>query len=155
VSAYRKVPGAGPRCVRVGNACLWALGQMHGSLGIEQLAVLKVKLKGTSLRAGVDRALEAASKRLGLSAADLDELTVPTYGFDGDGWRTGHRGEHKIEIVLTETSEGELRYLRPSGSRLRSVPAMLKTSHGPALKELAQCAKDIQQMVAAQKHRIE
>ena len=28
LSAYRKVPQMGPRCVRLGNACVWALGAM-------------------------------------------------------------------------------------------------------------------------------
>jgi hypothetical protein len=28
LSAYRKVPQMGPRCVRLGNACLWSLGAM-------------------------------------------------------------------------------------------------------------------------------
>jgi len=28
LSAYRKVPQMGSRCVRLGNACVWALGAM-------------------------------------------------------------------------------------------------------------------------------
>ena len=37
LSAYRKVPEVGPRCVRVGNACVWALGEIPGTGAIAQL----------------------------------------------------------------------------------------------------------------------
>lgn len=45
ISTYRKVPGIGPRCVRVGNACVWALGNLPGMEGVGQLALLKLKVK--------------------------------------------------------------------------------------------------------------
>jgi hypothetical protein len=34
LSAYRKVPQMGPRCVRLGNACVWALGAMPDAGGL-------------------------------------------------------------------------------------------------------------------------
>jgi hypothetical protein len=34
LSAYRKVPQVGPRCMRVGNACVRSLGDMPGTDGI-------------------------------------------------------------------------------------------------------------------------
>ena len=37
LSAYRKAPQVGPRRVRVGNACVWALGNMPGTEGIARL----------------------------------------------------------------------------------------------------------------------
>ena len=52
ISAYRKIPGMGPRCVKLGNACVWALGQMPMDEAIAQLALLKVKVKfGTAQKA--------------------------------------------------------------------------------------------------------
>ena len=45
ISAYKKVPGIGPRAVRVGNACVYALGAMPGMDAVGQLALLKVKVK--------------------------------------------------------------------------------------------------------------
>src|SRR5262249_9781440 len=45
LSAYRKIPGKGPRLVALGNACVTALGLMPGQAPIGQLAVLKVKVK--------------------------------------------------------------------------------------------------------------
>jgi hypothetical protein len=45
VSAYRKIPGKGPRLVSLGTACVTALGMMPGMAPIGQLAILKVKVK--------------------------------------------------------------------------------------------------------------
>jgi hypothetical protein len=45
VSAYKKVPGVGPRAVRIGNACVYALGAMPGMEGVAQLAILKSRVR--------------------------------------------------------------------------------------------------------------
>jgi hypothetical protein len=45
ISAYKKVPGSGPRAGKVGNACFWTLGNMPGKEGVAQLSILKIKIK--------------------------------------------------------------------------------------------------------------
>ena len=45
LSAYRKVPGVGPRATKVGNACVWALGEIPGETSLAALAILKVRVK--------------------------------------------------------------------------------------------------------------
>ncbi len=45
LSAYRKVPGVGPRATKVGNACVWALGGIPGESSLAALAILKVRVK--------------------------------------------------------------------------------------------------------------
>ncbi len=80
VSAYRKLPGIGPRCVKLGNACVWALGQMPTPEAIAQLALLKAKVKFGSAQIGIEKALNAAAERTGMSRDDIEEIAVPTYG---------------------------------------------------------------------------
>ncbi len=59
LSAYKKVP-------QVGNACVWALGNMPGTGGIGQLALLKVRVKVGTAQKGIEKALSAAAARIGL-----------------------------------------------------------------------------------------
>jgi len=40
ISCYRKLPGFGPRAIKVGNAAVYALGQMTGQSSLAQLAML-------------------------------------------------------------------------------------------------------------------
>jgi hypothetical protein len=77
LSAYRKVPGKGPRLVSLGNAAVAALGMMPGRDAVGQLALLKVKLKFIPAQKEVEKALTAAAERENLPREDLDELAMP------------------------------------------------------------------------------
>ena len=77
LSAYRKVPLIGPRCVRVGNACVWVLGAMPGNEGVGQLALLKARVKAGPAQKGIEKALDSAAKRIGLPRDEIEEMAVP------------------------------------------------------------------------------
>jgi Domain of unknown function (DUF4132) len=154
VSSYRKVPGIGPRCPRLGNACIWALSQMVGHDGITQLAVLKVRLRLPGAQKQIETALRGAAERTGLARDDLEELLAPTYGLEQVGLRREALGEVTAELEVAGSSV-ELRYLRADGRRLASAPRALRDQYAEQLKELAQAAADIKRMLPAQRDRIE
>jgi Domain of unknown function (DUF4132) len=154
-SAYRKAPGVGPRCVRLGNAGVWVLGQIPGMTAIGQLALLKAKVKFKPAQMGLDRALNAAADRAGLSREEIEELGVPTYGLETVDTRREMLGDFTAELVVTGTSSTELRWIKPDGKPQKSVPKAVKDQCAEELKELKQAAKDIQKMLPVQRDRIE
>lgn len=155
VSTYRKVPFMGPRCVRVGNACVWALGAMPGNEGVGQLALLKVKVKNRPAQKGIEKALDTAAKRIGLPRDEIEELAVPTYGLDEVGSGQEQLAGFTAELIVTGTTGVELRWTKPDGKRQSSVPQAVKEQHPEELKELNQAVKDIRKMLPAQATRIE
>ncbi|MEM1253150.1 MAG: DUF4132 domain-containing protein [Cyanobacteria bacterium P01_H01_bin.21] len=155
VSAYRKIPGIGPRCVKLGNACVWALGQMPTTDAIGQLALLKVKVKFGTAQKGIEKSLTAAAEREGLPREEIEELAVPTYGLSDVGVRRESLGEFTAELEVTGTSSTVLRWIKADGKGQKSVPKAVKDNYSEDLKELKQAAKDIQKMLPAQRDRIE
>lgn len=155
ISAYRKVPWIGPRCVRVGNACVSALGRMPGREGVGQLALLKVKVKFGAAQKGIDYALAEAATRAGLPKDEIEEMSVPTYGLEEVGVRREQLGEYRAELVVTGTRSLELRWFRPDGKGQSSIPQAVKENHAEELKELNQAAKDIRRMLPAHAERID
>ena len=155
LSAYRKAPGIGPRCVRVGNAGVFMLGQIPGMTAIGQLALLKAKVKFKPAQMGIARALNAAADRAGLSREEIEELGVPTYGLEEVDTRRESLGDFTAELVVTGTSSTVLRWLKPDGKPQKSVPKAVQNQFAEELKELKQAAKDIQKMLPVQRDRIE
>lgn len=155
LSAYRKLPGIGPRCVRVGNACASSLGRMPGREGISQLALLKVKVKSRSARNVIETALAQAAKRAGLPQDEIEEMSVPSYGLQEVGVRRERLGDFTAELFVSGTHSVELKWLRPDGKRQASAPQVVKEQHAEALKELTQAVKDIRKMLPAQAERID
>jgi hypothetical protein len=155
VSAYKKVPGVGPRAVKLGNACVYALGAMPGQEGLGQLALLKVKVKFGTAQKGIEKALTAVAARLGLPRDEIEELAVPTYGLEEVGLRRESLGDFTAELVAAADGTTELRWRKADGKPQKSVPAAVKSEFAEDLKELKAAAKDIAKMLPAQKDRID
>ncbi|MGB4258254.1 MAG: DUF4132 domain-containing protein [Phycisphaerae bacterium] len=154
LSSYKKLPGIGPRLVKVGNACVWALGHMPGMEGIAQLAILRARVKFGTAQQCIEKALVAAAQRVGLPREELEEMAVPAYGLTEVGMRRETLGEFTAELAVTGSST-ELRWLRADGKRQAPVPAVVRRDFADELKELRQAAKDLQKMLPAQAERLD
>ena len=62
----------------VGNACVWALGNMPGTEGIGQLSLLKARIKVGKAQKGIEQAL--CRGMVGLPREEIEEMSVPAYG---------------------------------------------------------------------------
>ena len=154
LSAYRKVPGRGPRAVRIGNACIYALSRIGTADAIGQLAMLKVKVKFGTAQKEIGKALNAAAEALGVPRDQIEEMGVPSYGMEEVGVRRETFGEVRAELRV-EGRNATIAWFRPSGKALKSAPASVKTDFADDLKELKQAQKDIAAMLPAQAQRID
>ena len=84
---YVTNPGVGIRNEKLGNACVWSLGQMPGGAGVPYLARILARTKYPKIRKKIEKQLNIAAERAGISRADLDETTVPTHDLDRDAMR--------------------------------------------------------------------
>jgi hypothetical protein len=155
VSAYKKIPGQGPRLVRVGNACVHALGAMPGVDGVGQMALLRVKVKFGTAQKMLEKALGVAAQRLGLPKEDLEEMAVPGYGLTEVGKATWEFGDFSAELVISSSKTTEIIWRNAEGKIQKSVPAKVKSDFAEDLKELKAAEKDIQKMLPAQAERID
>jgi hypothetical protein len=155
LSAYRKVPQMGPRCVRLSNACVWSLGVMPSAGGVGQLAMLRARVKFATAQKGIEKALDNAAGQAGMPLQEIEEISVPTYGLQDVGMRRATLGEFRVELVVTGTSTTELRWIKPDGKRQKSVPKAVKDHSAEELKEIKAAATDLRKMLPAQRDRIE
>lgn len=155
VSCYRKVPGVGPRAVKVGNAAVYAISQINGPAAVGQLAMLSVGVKFGTAQKEIEKALNTAAQRVGLPREDLEEMGVPTYGLTEIGLRREQLGDCTAELAVTPQSHVELRWFKADGKPVKSVPASVKKVCAEDLKELKTAVKDIERMLSAQRERLD
>lgn len=153
LSAYRKVPGKGPRLVSLGNACVTSLGMMPGLPPIGQLAILKVKVKFGSAQKEIEKAFTAAADREKLPRDEVEELAVPGYGLEEVGTLRQTLGDYEAELRV-DGSSAALHWSK-GGKAIKSVPATVKKEHAEDFKELQGSLKDINAMLPAQRERID
>lgn len=154
LSAYKKIPGTGPRAVKVGNAAVYALSLFPASESVGQLAMLKIRVKFGTAQKEIDKAFSVAAESLGLSRDEIEEMGVPSYGLEAAGRREELIGDYRAELVVTGSS-ARLNWFDSKGKPLQSVPAKISKEHQEELKELQQAVKDIQGMLPAQRDRLD
>lgn len=154
VACYKKIPGLGARSVKVGNACIYALGAMDNQEAVAQLTRLRMRVKDRRGRNAIDAALENAAARHGLSPDDLEEIAVPTFGLD-DGVLQQPFGDYTARLRITGTARTTLRWRRPDGKIQKSIPAAVKRAHTDALRTLRKTARDLRAILSAQRDRLE
>jgi hypothetical protein len=155
VSAYRKVPGVGPRAVKVGNAAVYALSEMASEEAVGQLAMLKVRVKFGTAQKEIEKAFNTAAAALGLPREQIEELGVPSYGLEEVGLRRETFGEFVAELRV-DGRDAQVAWSRAAdGKPQKSVPAKVKAEFKEELKEFQQSAKDVEAMLPAQAERID
>jgi hypothetical protein len=150
-----RFPGLDWRCLKGGNACLYALSLMPGDEPVAQLSRLNLRLKGRQLQDSTNKALTRAVERRGMTREDLEELTAPIHGLDAQGSLRTSVGDVTAEIAITGSTSVEWRWLDAAGRRLKAPPASLQTDHKAEIAALKRQVADIRSSLAAQRLRLE
>ena len=153
IAGYRKITGVGPRSAKVAGACVYALKSMPGLHGAAQLERVRLNVKQPTYLKGIERALDEAAERVGMTRDDLEELTVPTFDLE-DGRREVAFGEATAEIRI-DGLEVEIAWRDAQGKPRKAEPAEVKREYKAELKDLKRLRDDIARMLAAQRDRIE
>lgn len=152
---YRKIPGVGPANLKVGNACMYALGELSGERAAAELVRLRSRIKFNQGRNQIERALSAVAARTGLSVEDLEEIALPGFGLDAEGTRRKTLGGVTAEIRITGSDEVTLGWIGADGKPRKSAPASVKRDHAEDLKGLRAEIKEIKGLLSGQRFRME
>jgi hypothetical protein len=153
IAGYRKITGVGPRSAKVAGACVYALKSMPGLHGAAQLERVRLNVKQPTYLRGIERSLDEAAVRVGMTRDDLEELTVPTFDLE-DGRREVTFGETTAEIRVDGLEVG-ITWRDTQGKPRKAEPAEVKREYKAELKDLKRMRDDIARMLAAQRDRIE
>ncbi len=151
---FKKVRWLGPRCPRVGNACLYSLSTTSSEDAAAQLSRLDATVKQPTAKKRIGKSLDAAATLTGQTREDLEEKSVPDYGLSIDGKLTQTCGEYSAQLQVVRSRDVAIGWSR-AGKSFKATPAEIKRDHAPALKQLQKLGKDITKMLAAQRIRIE
>ncbi|MFD0472346.1 DUF4132 domain-containing protein [Nonomuraea thailandensis] len=131
--------GAHARSELLANAAIGVLARRGGPEVVAQLARVLAKARKKTILAAVNRTLEEVAGRAGLSAEQLLERTVPTFGLGPDGTRT--------EQGLCLSLDGRITH-----DGRRTIP---KSVDRELLAEFRAAARELRKVLAAERFRVE
>ncbi|MCA9836882.1 MAG: DUF4132 domain-containing protein [Trueperaceae bacterium] len=152
VQGYRKLTGIGPRSAKVASACLYSLSQLESMDAVAGLERARLSVKQASYQKSIARALDAAADKLGLSRADLEELSLSDLAFS-EGKKVITFDTIRAELRI-ESSTLSLNWFDGDEAR-KAVPTSVKRDFAEELKALKKEQKDIAKLLSAQKDRLE
>ena len=159
-ACLKKVRGVGPRCVKVANACVWALGEMAANkdaairdAALGQLARLKAKVTFRTTLKAIEKALDKAAEKAGVAKEDLEELGVPAFGFE-DGMRVEELGGATATLRLDGNKVTTI-WTNDKGKVVKAPPASVKKEFKDDLKEIKQAADDAAGVLLAGRDRLD
>lgn len=160
ITAIKKVPGVGPRAVKVANACTWALGEIAAAeapalrdTALAQLARLSVRVTFKTTRKGINAALEKAAEAAGLTREEIEELGIPAFDFER-GVRVEQFGDAEVRLTV-DRHKILTTWTNDKGKRVKSPPAAVKRDFKDQLKELKQIIKDAEGILGATRDRLD
>ena len=152
---FKKVRNLGPRCPRVGNACLYSLSVTKSQDAAAELSRLDQVVKPPSAKKLISKSLNKAAELTGQTRADLEETTVPTYGLDANGCLQQAFGEVTAEYSICGPQAGEIVWRKDDGKTQKSPPTEVKEHHAAEFKSFKRTIQDLETMLSAQRTRLE
>ena len=155
LGCLRKVPNLGAVSQKVGFACVQALGAMECSEAVPQLTRLRGRVKYSVARRLIEKSLQQAAERSGLSVEEIEDICVSGYGLDENGSRKIAVGDAESAISLREDGSVTVAWRNAEGKLVKSAPAPVKKAFSKEVKEIARLAKELEEACTAQRVRLE
>jgi hypothetical protein len=140
--------------LKVANACFHCLGERADDEAVASLGRFVAELKDRRLLKPAQAALERAAEKRGVTAEQLRERLVPTFGLDVDGRAARAVGPADITVELVAPASVKLRY-RVAGKETTTAPALLRESHAQELAALKADVADLRRELGIQRRRLE
>jgi len=150
--AMKKIPGLGPVGQKSANAAIRVLAAMSGQEAVGQLSRLAMRTKYAVSSRFIEEALEEAAERNGLSRDELAEITVSDCGLGPDGRRSEAVGDY---VATLSSRDPTVRFRNAGAKVVKVLPATVRKEHAAVINKLRKQAKEVAEMVASQRLRIE
>jgi hypothetical protein len=151
---FKKIPGKGPSAGGLGNACLFALYSSKGLDGIAQLSKLKIKIKQNSTLDLIEKYIEEAAKKLGISSSEVEDLAVDDFKLTNSKLEVLFE-DIKAVIELQGIGKSTIRWYKEDDKEQKTVPQSVKDKFSDKLKRLKDKQKQIDQTTSVQKERLD
>jgi hypothetical protein len=155
VQCLRKVPLLGAVSQKVGLACVQALGAMGSREAVSQLTRLRFRVKYSVALKQIDKALHAAATSLGVSTAELEDLSVESYGLDAQGISKIEIGDAQARIQLQLDGRVTVAWHNADRKLVKSAPSHIKKAFPAEVRAVAIRAKALEETLSTQKLRLE
>lgn len=152
--SFKKIPGKGPAAAGLGNACLYTLANSKGLDGVAHLSRLKLRIKQSSTQTLIEKYLQEAADKQGVSVHEIEDLAVDDFGLTNGAVQYEIEG-FKLVITIVGIGKTKLEFFKPGGDLQKTVPSVIKDKYAAKFKKIKDTAKQIEATLTTQRDRLD
>jgi hypothetical protein len=154
-ACLRKIRMLGAVSQKVGFACVQALGAMECDEAVSQLARMRAKVRYSVALRLIEKSLQAAARRRGVSTEDLEDLCIERFALSDEGVCEIGVGDAKATLQLIQDGSVAVVWRGADGKVVKAAPAHVRKAHANEVRAVGARAKEIEQAHFAQRARLE
>jgi hypothetical protein len=139
----------------LGRTAVRMLAHMAASNGLEELTYLLQQVKAETQIRLIESARALVEERTGVGSGDLGDLALPTSGFNEIGKRVEQLSALTAELGVAGDGTVTLRWFKPNGQELKSIPTKVTREHQPEVHNLKTAMKEVKSTLAIGRERLE
>ena len=155
LACLRKIPMIGAVSQKVGFACVQALGSMECTEAVSQLARLRARVKYTVALRLIEKCLQQAAERNGITVDELEDLAAPSYSLDAQGRIEIAVGDATATVCLSPAGLVAVIWRNENCELVKSVPSRMKKAYAKEVKSVSASAKELDEAYLVQRYRLE
>jgi hypothetical protein len=114
-----------------------------------------MKVKYTVARRLIEKSLQQAAARAGVTMEELEDFAVSGFGLDRDGRVEVHVGDAVAVVQIASDGGVAAIWKNADGKPVKAAPAPVRKAFPKEVKDVTALAKEIEQTYAAQRARLE
>jgi hypothetical protein len=155
MACLQKVRVLGAVSQTVGFACVQALGAMECAEAISQLRRLRAKVKYSVARRLIEKSLQEAAERSGLTVDELEDISVGSYELDAQGVAEIVIEDTEATVRVGEDGRVALFWHNAEGKMAKSAPSHIRKAFPQKVRSVASLVNELEQAYLAQRTRLE
>jgi len=140
---------------KVGNACIMTFSLLPFDVGIEKLTKYRSKIKYASTLKIIENRIAEVSRKEGKTSDEIEEMGVSSMGLNETHEARVQMDDYLALVKIESVNSVNLFIQKPDGKIQKTAPAALKKKFGEEIKALKKSAKEIKELLQANKFRIE
>lgn len=154
-ACLKKLRNIGARSPKVGNACILVLAKFKSPLAVSSLVSMKSEVKYATAQKLIQRALSQSASGSGLSSEDLQERSVPTFGFSEIGHLQVQIGDYTAILTISNSNSCSIAWLNKQRKTLKTAPGEIRKRFSADYKRFKETETNIDKTLAVWKSRLE
>lgn len=154
VRCFKKIPGQGPSCGALGNACIYSVASRNSLEAVALLNRVKSRIAQRNTKALIGKYIVSIASSLDISVEELEDFSIPDFDLT-NGEKSISFNDYQARISMPVFGKAVVEWIKPDGKLQKSVPSFVRKDFPTELKSIQNEKKLIPKTLTIQRDKLD